>query len=100
MPICLQEQLKLVLGVSVTLPELAALMSYFDKEGTGSINCKDFLIMVRVLHPGTALRFLVYVTTWHLFFLFTLTLSCLLACLLSCLLSSLLSALLDPLGPS
>jgi hypothetical protein len=36
--------LKMVFNVKVTIPQLMALMSYFDKENTGSINCEKFLV--------------------------------------------------------
>ena len=39
-----KEQLKMVFNVKVTIPQLMALMSYFDKENTGSVNCEKFLI--------------------------------------------------------
>jgi hypothetical protein len=39
-----KEQLKMVFNVKVTIPQLMALMSYFDKENTGSINCEKFLV--------------------------------------------------------
>eukprot|EP01041_Mallomonas_annulata_P011098 gene11098-23199_t len=45
-----KEQLKHVFNVNVTAAELSALMSYFDKENTGSINCAEFL--VNFFHTG------------------------------------------------
>jgi hypothetical protein len=42
-PHVFKEQLKLVFNVNVTLPELWALVAYFDREQTGEINCKHFL---------------------------------------------------------
>jgi len=39
-----QEQLKRVFNIPLSPPELGALMSYFDKEGVGYINCAEFLI--------------------------------------------------------
>ena len=42
-PHIFKEQLKLVFNVKITLPELWALMHYFDKEHTGVINCKYFI---------------------------------------------------------
>eukprot|EP01038_Epipyxis_sp_PR26KG_P006731 gene6731-9225_t len=38
-----REQLKLVFNIKLTVNELAALMSYFDKTNSGVINCKDFI---------------------------------------------------------
>jgi len=43
-PHVFKEQLKLAFNVKISMEELSALMSYFDKEGAGEINCKDFLI--------------------------------------------------------
>ena len=31
-------------NITLTAPELGALMSYFDKDGDGNINCAEFLI--------------------------------------------------------
>jgi Ca2+-binding EF-hand superfamily protein len=42
-PHIFREQLKLTFNVKVTVPELWALMSYFDKDNTGEINCKKFI---------------------------------------------------------
>lgn len=42
-PHVFKEQLKLAFNVNVTLPELWALVSYFDRDQTGSVNCKHFL---------------------------------------------------------
>jgi Ca2+-binding EF-hand superfamily protein len=42
-PHVFKEQLKLVFNVNVTLPELWALVAYFDRERTGVVNCKHFL---------------------------------------------------------
>ena len=43
-PNIFKEQLKSVFNVKVTIPQLWALISYFDKENTGSVNCERFLI--------------------------------------------------------
>ena len=40
----IQEQLKRVFNIPLSPPEFGALMSYFDKEGVGYINCAEFLI--------------------------------------------------------
>lgn len=42
-PHVFREQLKMVFNVKLSIPELMALMSYFDKEKTGTINCKQFV---------------------------------------------------------
>ena len=42
-PHVFREQLKLVFNVNVTLPELWALVAYFDRDETGVVNCKHFL---------------------------------------------------------
>jgi hypothetical protein len=42
-PYVFKEQLKMVFNVNVTLPELWALVAYFDQESSGSIPCKHFL---------------------------------------------------------
>jgi uncharacterized protein (DUF2344 family) len=42
--ITLQEQLKIIFNIHLTPSELGAIMSYFDKEHTGSINCSEFLM--------------------------------------------------------
>jgi Ca2+-binding EF-hand superfamily protein len=42
-PHVFKEQLKLVFNVNVTLPELWALVAYFDRDNTGVVNCKHFL---------------------------------------------------------
>lgn len=44
LPHVFREQLKMVFNVQVTLPELWALIDYFDKDSVGSINCKYFLM--------------------------------------------------------
>jgi len=38
-----KEQLKLVFNLKISMEELGALMSYFDKTNKGVVNCKDFL---------------------------------------------------------
>jgi hypothetical protein len=43
-PHVFREQLKMVFNVKISLPQLWALISYFDKENTGSVNCEKFLI--------------------------------------------------------
>ena len=43
-PNIFKEQLKSVFNVKVSFPQLWALISYFDREKTGSINCERFLI--------------------------------------------------------
>jgi len=43
-PNVFKEQLKSVFGVKVTMPQLWALISFFDKDNTGSVNCEKFLI--------------------------------------------------------
>lgn len=43
-PNIFKEQLKSVFNVKVSFPQLWALISYFDKEKTGSVNCERFLI--------------------------------------------------------
>lgn len=43
-PHTFREQLKMVFNMKTTNAELSALMAYFDKEGKGEINCRDFLI--------------------------------------------------------
>jgi Ca2+-binding EF-hand superfamily protein len=43
-PNIFKEQLKSVFNVKVTMPQLWALISFFDKDNTGSINCEKFLI--------------------------------------------------------
>eukprot|EP01042_Synura_sphagnicola_P005088 gene5088-6478_t len=43
-PHVFKEQLKRVFNIPLSPPELGALMSYFDKEGVGYINCAEFLI--------------------------------------------------------
>eukprot|EP01034_Spumella_vulgaris_P025483 gene25483-31949_t len=42
-PHVFKEQLKLVFNVKISIPELWALVAYFDKENTGAINCKQFV---------------------------------------------------------
>ena len=42
-PHVFKEQLKLVFNVNITLPELWALVAYFDRDNTGVVNCKHFL---------------------------------------------------------
>uniref|UniRef100_A0A7S3MK82 Uncharacterized protein n=1 Tax=Spumella elongata TaxID=89044 RepID=A0A7S3MK82_9STRA len=42
-PHIFKEQLKLVFNVNVTLPELWALVAYFDRDQSGVVNCKHFL---------------------------------------------------------
>ena len=42
-PHVFKEQLKLVFNVRVSMEELGALMAYYDPEGTGTVNCKDFM---------------------------------------------------------
>lgn len=42
-PHVFREQLKLTFNIKVSVNELWALMSYFDKENTGEINCKQFV---------------------------------------------------------
>jgi len=42
-PHIFKEQLKLAFNIKVTMPELGALMSYFDPKGKGSVHSKDFL---------------------------------------------------------
>lgn len=42
-PHIFREQLKLTFNVKVTVPELWALVSYFDKDHSGEINCKTFI---------------------------------------------------------
>lgn len=44
LPHVFKEQLKRTLNLRVTPRELGALMSYFDKQGTGRIKCSEFLI--------------------------------------------------------
>ena len=39
-----KEQLKIAFNVNLSIEELGAVMSYFDKDGTGEISCKEFLI--------------------------------------------------------
>lgn len=43
-PHIFKEQLKRAFGIKVTPPELAALMQIFDTEGSGSVDCADFII--------------------------------------------------------
>jgi hypothetical protein len=43
-PHVFKEQLKMAFNMKTTNAELSALMAYFDKEGKGEINCRDFLI--------------------------------------------------------
>jgi Ca2+-binding EF-hand superfamily protein len=43
-PHVFKEQLKRVFNIRLTPPELGALMSYFDKDRDGSVNCAEFLI--------------------------------------------------------
>jgi Ca2+-binding EF-hand superfamily protein len=43
-PHVFREQLKIALNVRLSVGELGALMSYFDKEDKGAITCKEFLI--------------------------------------------------------
>lgn len=42
-PHVFKEQLKLVFNVNITLPELWALVAYFDRDASGVVNCKHFL---------------------------------------------------------
>jgi len=42
-PHVFKEQLKLVFNVNITLPELWALVAYFDRDQSGVVNCKHFL---------------------------------------------------------
>jgi Ca2+-binding EF-hand superfamily protein len=42
-PHIFKEQLKLVFNVNISLPELWALVAYFDKDNSGVVNCKYFL---------------------------------------------------------
>lgn len=42
-PHIFKEQLKLVFNVKITIPELWALVAYFDKENSGVLNCKQFI---------------------------------------------------------
>ena len=42
-PHVFKEQLKLAFNVKVSMPELGALMSYYDPAGKGSVHSKDFL---------------------------------------------------------
>ncbi|CAE7718908.1 unnamed protein product, partial [Symbiodinium microadriaticum] len=44
LPHVFKEQLKRVFNIRLTPPELGALMSYFDKDRDGSVNCAEFLI--------------------------------------------------------
>ena len=44
LPHVFKEQLKRVFNIRLSPPELGALMSYFDKDGDGSVNCAEFLI--------------------------------------------------------
>jgi Ca2+-binding EF-hand superfamily protein len=44
LPHVFKEQLKRVFNIHLTPPELGALMSYFDKNRDGTINCAEFLI--------------------------------------------------------
>lgn len=44
LPHVFKEQLKRVFNIRLSPPELGALMSYFDKDGDGCINCAEFLI--------------------------------------------------------
>jgi len=44
-PHVFKEQLKLAFNIKLSMKELSALISYFDKEGKGIINCKDFLMI-------------------------------------------------------
>ena len=43
-PHIFKEQLKRAFGIKATPPELAALMKIFDTEGTGMIDCADFIV--------------------------------------------------------
>jgi Ca2+-binding EF-hand superfamily protein len=42
-PHIFKEQLKMIFNIKVTLPELWALVSYYDRDNTGEINCKSFI---------------------------------------------------------
>jgi Ca2+-binding EF-hand superfamily protein len=44
LPHVFKEQLKRVFNIRLSPPELGALMSYFDKDGDGYVNCSEFLI--------------------------------------------------------
>ena len=44
LPHVFKEQLKRVFNIRLSPPELGALMSYFDKDGDGCVNCAEFLI--------------------------------------------------------
>ena len=43
-PHVFREQMKIALKIRLTIGELGALMSYFDRENKGEICCKDFLV--------------------------------------------------------
>lgn len=53
-PHVFREQLKLVFHLKVTLPELWALVSFYDKTGSGEICCRDFI--AQFLSTGFAER--------------------------------------------
>lgn len=42
-PHIFKEQLKMIFNVKVTLPELWALVSFYDRNNTGEIHCKEFI---------------------------------------------------------